>query len=205
MDFGGILLHARVTARYIRPAKCSFAYCSHACVSLATTDNIKLALPFTLAGFPTFAPITFHLLASYSLIAASSASLCHCINKDAITHRRIVLPHRQQNPHSACPHARLGCVALDWSHVTHLVPMLLHTSFRTVWKCLTTPRQPPSTHITWDLYFCYLTPTVPCIPHRLKALLFCGTPWRVGPALFRGWSLRGFGRLFTLLRLCLIS
>ncbi len=30
----------------------------------------------TFAGFPTFCPITFHLLASYSLMAASNAALC---------------------------------------------------------------------------------------------------------------------------------
>ena len=30
----------------------------------------------TFAGFPTFWPIVFHLLASYSLIAARSAALC---------------------------------------------------------------------------------------------------------------------------------
>jgi len=29
--------------------------------------------PLTLAGLPSFAPITFHLFASYSLIASSSA------------------------------------------------------------------------------------------------------------------------------------
>ena len=31
----------------------------------------------------------------------------------------------------------------------------------------------------------YLTPTVTSISHSLKSLLFCGTPWRVGPALLR--------------------
>lgn len=30
---------------------------------------------FTLAGFPTLAPMTFHLLASYSLMAANNAAL----------------------------------------------------------------------------------------------------------------------------------
>jgi len=39
--------------------KFSFANCSQA-----------------LAGLPTFWPITFHLLESYSLIAANSAALC---------------------------------------------------------------------------------------------------------------------------------
>lgn len=44
-------------------------------------DTPPRLLP-TFAGFPTFAPITFHLLASYSLIAASSAALCTSHNKE---------------------------------------------------------------------------------------------------------------------------
>ena len=39
------------------PGKCSLAYCSQA-----------------FAGLPTFCPITFHLLFSYSLIAENSAA-----------------------------------------------------------------------------------------------------------------------------------
>jgi len=34
----------------------------------------------TFAGLPTFCPMTFHLLDSYSLIAASSAALCQTVS-----------------------------------------------------------------------------------------------------------------------------
>lgn len=40
-----------------------------------TGYRVRERLP-TFAGFPTFRPMTFHLLASYSLIAASKAALC---------------------------------------------------------------------------------------------------------------------------------
>lgn len=39
-------------------------------IFLATT-----AIPRTLAGLPTFCPITFHLFVSYSLMACSKAAL----------------------------------------------------------------------------------------------------------------------------------
>lgn len=61
------------------PPKCSFAYCSQAWSPSAgmihDLDTRDARRP-TFAGLPTFAPMTFHLLASYSLIAASSAALC---------------------------------------------------------------------------------------------------------------------------------
>lgn len=45
------------------------------CVNRANSYRVRERLA-TFAGFPTFRPITFHLLASYSLIAASKAALC---------------------------------------------------------------------------------------------------------------------------------
>ena len=44
-------------------------------VSVEHADGGRLYVP-TFAGFPTFCPMTFHLLASYSLIAANNAALC---------------------------------------------------------------------------------------------------------------------------------
>src|SRR3569833_3768742 len=83
----------------ISPAKCSLAYCSHAygrrrgkpqslgelggarasdrdgpCYRDPTGPGVDYE--HTLAGLPTFCPITFHLLFSYSLIAFNNAWLC---------------------------------------------------------------------------------------------------------------------------------
>ena len=44
-------------------------------VSIGATMKQSGLDPSTLAGFPTFCPMTFHLLASYSLMAASRAAL----------------------------------------------------------------------------------------------------------------------------------
>ena len=42
----------------------------HACHLCESKDE------YTFAGFPTFWPMTFHLLCSYSLMAANNAALC---------------------------------------------------------------------------------------------------------------------------------
>lgn len=62
---------------YMRPAKCSFAYCSQAYwhLSIQSSRRYVPAGVFTLAGLPTLAPITFHLFVSYSLIALRRAWL----------------------------------------------------------------------------------------------------------------------------------
>ena len=44
------------------------------CISISASITIRGRATF--AGFPTFCPMTFHLLASYSLIASRSAMDC---------------------------------------------------------------------------------------------------------------------------------
>lgn len=61
----------------------------------------------TLAGLPTFWPITFHLLASYSLMAARRLALwIKRISILRLEHRTAPLPHLRQNPRSAYPAGR---------------------------------------------------------------------------------------------------
>ena len=62
------------------------------------------------AGFPTFWPMTFHLLASYSLMAASSAALCFCfVSMCTVPNTSIAQsvsrdpPRLPRTRHSACP------------------------------------------------------------------------------------------------------
>lgn len=70
-------------------------------------DPPIIRLP-TFAGFPTFCPMTFHLFASYSLIAAKSAvlytSMVRLATRAAI--RRLV-PRPLRTRHSACPNRHL--------------------------------------------------------------------------------------------------
>jgi hypothetical protein len=44
------------------------------CISISASITIRDGATF--AGFPTFCPMTFHLLASYSLIASRKAMDC---------------------------------------------------------------------------------------------------------------------------------
>jgi len=61
-----------------------------------------------------------------------------------------------------------------------LVPVLLHTSFRSARECL-----------------CYICPAVASFPHILKPLLFSSRPWGVGTAFLHRW-LHGSRRRFLL-------
>lgn len=70
------LMSGRAVFYHILVPKCSLAYCSQACLKSARTQQKNCAPRLTFAGFPSFCPMTFHLLASYSLIAASNAVLC---------------------------------------------------------------------------------------------------------------------------------
>lgn len=57
----------------------------------------------TLAGLPTFCPITFHLFASYSLIASRSFTDC-ATSADVTTDiNEMNVPRLQRTLRSACP------------------------------------------------------------------------------------------------------
>jgi hypothetical protein len=59
----------------VLPTKMLFRILLTSLVSISSTARSQIRVQQTLAGLPTFWPMTFHLFASYSLIAASSEAL----------------------------------------------------------------------------------------------------------------------------------
>jgi hypothetical protein len=173
----------------------------------------------TLAGFPTFCPMTFHLFASYSLIAASSAALFLLISTGSF---RSVIRYSlrpQQTQRSACPvwvTVRPYSVRLS-SGMTYLVPMLFHTSFGSLreglpWRDSLAPpsrslycaRTMPS---MMHLYLCDFAPAISRIPHLFQSQLFSRSPWCIRPTLLQLWlrrrgiNISSLGRRAACLRL----
>ena len=84
--------------------KCSLAYCSHAYVNVNIRVPIWICLGQpTFAGFPTFLPISFHLLFSYSLIAFARATLCQSVSDWYLMAMLRSILHPQRTPHNAYP------------------------------------------------------------------------------------------------------
>lgn len=108
------------------------------------SDKRGKILGLTLAGFPTFCPMTFHLFASYSLIASRSATDCmisriglepHVVHK---RHGWYYLVFCKLGIMHILPSGISGRQPSVWGvcFSSHLIPMLLDATFRPSRECL---------------------------------------------------------------------
>jgi hypothetical protein len=82
----------------------------------------------------------------------------------------------------------------EFSNVSNLIPVFLHTSFCSLWESLLTwwvsfhghDRLP----YALSAYLCDLTPTVSCISHLFQSELLRRCPGSIGPTLLCPWLLR---------------
>ena len=129
-----------------------------------------------MAGLPTFWPITFHLFASYSRMAASRATLFDGqpgeSEKAAGGHGYLVFAKLGIVHVLRGPSARRTNGGRTRVPATHLIPMLLDGALGPGGESL-----------------CNLAPRVACVAHALEPLLLGGRPGRVG-----AWALGGGGR-----------
>lgn len=90
----------------------------------------------TFAGLLTFWPMTFHLLASYSLIAASSAALFFFVSMRREVAGTCIL-RLPQIRHNAYPlWVVLSALRCASSTTSYLIPVLFHAAFGALRKCL---------------------------------------------------------------------
>jgi hypothetical protein len=80
--------------------------------------------------------------------------------------------------------SNLSC---EFSNVSNLIPVLLHTSFCSLRKrlytwCVSFHGHGRLPHAL-SAYLCDLTPTVSCISHLFQTELFRRGPWSIGPTL----------------------
>lgn len=134
--------------------------------------------------------MTFHLLASYSLIAANRAALCITVSVlSFLNPPSNSSPHPRQNRRNAYPAVLLvhfeGNTKINLHTLYQCFLTLPSVRFGNVF--VTSSCQYENLDHTLGLYLCYLAPAVPRISHRLQSLLLGRAPWRVCPTLLRRW------------------
>lgn len=139
-----------------------------------------IARVLTFAGLPSFCPITFHLLASYSLIASRSAADYKIVRLYRISIENNS-HHLPQTRHSACPDSKSVEIHLE-IRKTHFVPVLFDTSFCPCWKRLTPSAL--STRSSHVFHLCNLAPAIASIAHLFQPLFFRRCPRRICSTTF---------------------
>ena len=197
--------------------KCSLAYCSHAlkypskCHDTATghTDCKWKALLLTFAGFPIFWPITFHLFASYSLMASLKATV-YIIQKQVSTETRAgrqsiatylvfsklsivhLLLNVRQNSHQRATATRdYGGANWPYTSVSLHCPQFVGGMSNNNAHQHKAHKMPVNGW-TGRTDLSDLGPSVASISHSLEPLLLLRRPWCICPSLLFSWRRRSW-------------